>query len=167
MKKTHFFNGEIMCPTPEDTFDLGEKIGEALRGGEILLLTGTLGAGKTIMTKGIVNALGYDIDEVTSPSFTLVNLYQTSDFDLYHIDLWRLGKYENARFAVGLDDILEDPSAIVIIEWADRLGADYFERETWQIQITGDGEDPRLVTVIRSSDRVEVKNAGQGGNRVE
>ena len=60
-----------ICETPQATFDLGEKFGERLRGGEIVLLSGGLGAGKTLFTKGILHALDYDVDEVTSPSFTL------------------------------------------------------------------------------------------------
>ena len=67
-----------------------------------------LGAGKTLFTKGILNALDFDIDEVTSPSFTLVNLYKTEKFNVYHIDLWRLDEGTDMPFADGLDDILED-----------------------------------------------------------
>ncbi len=67
---------EYNCRSPEETFDLGEKLGESLQGGEMILLSGGLGAGKTLLTKGILYALDYDIDEVTSPSFTLVNLYK-------------------------------------------------------------------------------------------
>src|SRR5215510_3049881 len=108
-----------LCETPQDTFDLGEKIGEALRGGEMLLLTGGLGAGKTLLTKGILNALDFDIDEVTSPSFALVNLYHAR-FDVYHIDLWRIDSGDAAA-AVGLDEILENRDAVTIVEWAERL----------------------------------------------
>ena len=79
-----------VCETPEETFDLGEKIGESLRGGEMILLSGNLGAGKTLLTKGVLYALEYDVDEVTSPSFSLVNLYKTEKRDVYHIDLWRI-----------------------------------------------------------------------------
>src|SRR5438876_10047115 len=80
----------FVCRSPEETFELGEKLGGKLHGGEAVLLTGGLGAGKTLMTKGILNALDFDVDDVTSPSFTLVNLYKTQKFDVYHIDLWRL-----------------------------------------------------------------------------
>src|SRR5690242_16883126 len=90
--------------SPDQTFDLGEKIGRGLKGGELILLKGGLGAGKTIFTKGIMSALGYDPDDVTSPSFTLVNLYQAR-LDVYHIDLWRLDEATDAAIAVGLDDI--------------------------------------------------------------
>ena len=106
--------------TPEETFDLGEKLGESLQGGEVILLSGGLGAGKTLFTKGILYALDFDIDEVTSPSFTLVNLYKAK-FDVYHIDFWRLDENSDVAFAVGLGEILEDETVIVIIEWSERL----------------------------------------------
>ena len=66
---------DFLCQTPQETFDLGEKFGAELQGGEIILLSGGLGAGKTLFTKGILSGLDYDVDEVTSPSFTLVNEY--------------------------------------------------------------------------------------------
>ncbi|CAN5846425.1 hypothetical protein BH20ACI4_BH20ACI4_07330 [soil metagenome] len=71
-----------VCETPEDTFDLGEFLGNKLSGGDTVLLFGDLGAGKTLFTKGILYALDFDVDEVTSPSFTLVNLYKTERFDV-------------------------------------------------------------------------------------
>src|SRR3982751_3464788 len=82
--------GKFNCKTPEETFDLGERFGETLCGGEMILLSGGVGAGKTLFTKGVLSGLGFDVDEVTSPSFTLVNLYKADKFDVYHIDLWRL-----------------------------------------------------------------------------
>jgi tRNA threonylcarbamoyladenosine biosynthesis protein TsaE len=134
----------FLCRTPEETFELGEKIGESLQGGEVILLKGGLGAGKTLLTKGILNALDFDVDEVTSPSFTLVNRYDAK-FTVYHLDLWRIE--ENAAFAVGLDEILEDETAVVIIEWSERLKDFSFHREIFRVEIIGDGDDERKVIV--------------------
>lgn len=136
-----------VCHSPAQTFALGEKIGASLSGGEVILLYGGLGAGKTLLTKGILHALGYDVDEVTSPSFTLVNLYKTASYDIYHIDLWRLDPAQDVWMAVGLDEILEDPRAITIIEWADRLGDLQFSNNAIRVMIEGDGDDPRSVRV--------------------
>src|SRR5215210_4179111 len=113
--------GEYICESPEETFYLGEKLGAELKGGEMILLNGGLGAGKTLFTKGILYALEFDVDEVTSPSFTLVNLYRTEKFDVYHIDLWRINERSNAASAVGLPEILEDAAAVTIIEWSEHL----------------------------------------------
>ena len=139
--------GEFICETPQDTFDLGEKIGESLTGGEMLLLAGGLGAGKTLLTKGILYALDFDVDEVTSPSFTLVNLYKTLRFDVYHIDLWRIDERSDAAAAVGLNEILEDTAAVTIIEWSERLTKFSFPEKTFRITIEGDGDDARRITI--------------------
>ena len=139
--------GEFICKTPQDTFNLGEKIGETLAGGEILLLAGGLGAGKTLLTKGILYALDFDVDEVTSPSFTLVNLYKTPRFDVYHIDLWRINEAADAAAAVGLGEILEDAAAVTIIEWSERLKKFSFPEKTFRITIEGDGDDARRILI--------------------
>jgi tRNA threonylcarbamoyladenosine biosynthesis protein TsaE len=132
----------------DQTFQLGEEIGQELQGGELILLSGGLGAGKTIFAKGIMSALDYDPDEVTSPSFTLVNLYHAR-LDVYHIDLWRVDEGTDATVAVGLDDILANDKVVVIVEWAERLKRDDFAAETIRISISGDGDDPRKIEVTR------------------
>lgn len=136
--------------SPEETFAFGENIGARLRGGEMILLSGGLGAGKTLFTKGILAALGYDVDEVTSPSFTLVNLYKTENFDVFHLDLWRLDANADAAFAVGLDEITADAAAVVIIEWAEHLRNFPFPSRTFRVKIEGDGDDPRKIAVAAS-----------------
>lgn len=141
--------GNYVCPTPEDTFDLGEKIGESLRGGEVILLEGGLGAGKTLLTKGILYALDFDVDEVNSPSFTLVNLYRTPGFNVYHIDLWRIDEKYDAARAVGLDEILEEPNAVCIIEWSERLKIFSLANTVIRVQISGDGDDARRIMIER------------------
>lgn len=134
--------------SPDETFELGEKIGKSLTGGELVLLTGGLGAGKTLFTKGVLSALEFDIDEVTSPSFALVNLYRAK-FDVYHIDLWRLDETSDAAIAVGLDDILEHDTAVVIVEWAERLKRKEFSSDVILVKIEGDGEAERSIEIER------------------
>ncbi|MBC7899325.1 MAG: tRNA (adenosine(37)-N6)-threonylcarbamoyltransferase complex ATPase subunit type 1 TsaE [Saprospiraceae bacterium] len=130
-----------------ETFGIAEKLGETLGGGEVILLSGGLGAGKTLFTKGILNGLAFDIDEVTSPSFTLVNLYKTENFDVYHIDLWRLDEGTDIKFAVGLDEIVEDEDAVVIIEWSEKLGEYPFAGSVFHVRIEGDGDESRTITI--------------------
>ena len=141
---------KLVSESPDETFAFGERLGRELRGGDVVLLRGGLGAGKTLLTKGIVQALGFDVDEVTSPSFSLVNLYKTDRQNIYHIDVWRIDHGNDAAFAVGLHEILEDPNGIVIIEWAERLGGARLEAaDIVSIDIDGDGDDPRRITVSR------------------
>jgi tRNA threonylcarbamoyladenosine biosynthesis protein TsaE len=144
-KITETFN----CRLEEETFALGGWLGRKLSGGEVILLRGDLGAGKTLFTKGLIDALGYDIDEVTSPTFTLVNLYEAL-FRVYHIDLYRLAEDGSAGFAVGLDDILNEEKAITIIEWAERLGNYPLPPETITVEIAGVGDDMRVIKVTKS-----------------
>jgi len=137
---------EVISHNEVETFDLGERLGRELRGGEIILLNGPLGAGKTMLVKGIASALGIDREDVTSPSFTLVNPHP-GRLLLYHIDLYRLDEGASAAHAVDLDEILTDENAVVIIEWGERLGRYPLPEDVWRISISGDGDEPRRVTL--------------------
>src|SRR6185436_2011426 len=141
-------NSDFLSDSESETFALGERLGGELEGGEILLLNGPLGAGKTMLVKGIAAALGLDQEEVTSPSFTLVNPHQ-GHLLLYHIDLYRLDTGASAAHAVDLDEILTDEKAVVIIEWAERLGHYPLPNNAWQISIAGDGDEPRRISISR------------------
>lgn len=138
---------ETVCKTPDETFAFGKRLGAALDRGDVVLLYGGLGAGKTLLTKGILDAVGYEVDEVTSPSFSLVNLYRTQRFDVYHIDLWRIDPASDPAGAVGLEEILDNLKAVTIIEWADRLAIVSFSNRTVIVRIDGDGDEPRRIRV--------------------
>ena len=138
--------GEFTSQGAEETFKLGRLIGNQLAGGEILLLSGPLGAGKTVMVKGLASSLGIDRQEVTSPSFTLVNSYQ-GNLKLYHIDLYRLDQGASAAHAVDLEELLADEHAVIVIEWAERLGHYPLPANVWTVCMTGDGDDPRQIRI--------------------
>jgi len=110
--------GEFVTHSPEETFELAKRVGQQLRGGEVFLLKGDLGAGKTVFAKGVAAGLDIDPLDVTSPSFTLVNIHE-GRLRFYHVDLYRLkmGDHHN----LGLEEILEDKSAVTAVEWAERL----------------------------------------------
>lgn len=140
--------GEWVSSAPEETFNYGFQLGARLDGGEILLLSGPLGAGKTLFVKGICVALGIAGDEVTSPSFTLVNPYD-GRLRLYHIDLYRLDEGASAAHAVDLDELLSDERAVIVIEWAERMGSYPLPGNVWHIEISGDGDSPRHIRITR------------------
>jgi tRNA threonylcarbamoyladenosine biosynthesis protein TsaE len=144
----HIPEGEFKSSSPEETFNYGYQIGARLEGGEILLLSGPLGAGKTLFVKGICAALGIDEEDVTSPSFTLVNPY-AGRLQLYHIDLYRLDEGATAAHAVDLDELLADERAVIVIEWAERMGNYPLPGNVWRIGISGDGDAPRRIAVAR------------------
>jgi len=106
--------------SPQETFALGQALGQVLRGGDFLALTGPLGAGKTHLVKGIAAGLGVLDDEpVVSPTFVLIREYR-GRLKLYHIDAYRLhGPAE--LLSLGLDEIIAEPDAVTALEWADRV----------------------------------------------
>jgi len=140
---------DFLSRNEAETFALGERLGSDLEGGEIILLNGPLGAGKTMVVKGIAHALGIDEEEVTSPSFTLVNPHP-GKLLLYHIDLYRLDNGAAAAHAVDLDEILTDETAVVVIEWAERLGHYPLPDNVVNISIAGDGEAPRTISISQN-----------------
>ncbi len=138
--------GNWISRAPAETFKLGEQVGHQLAGGEILLLSGPLGAGKTIFIKGLAQGLGVNPEEVTSPSFTLVNPY-VGRLPLYHIDLYRLEEGASAAHAVDLDELLMNEQAVIAIEWAERLRPYPMPSSSWRITIAGDGDEPRKISI--------------------
>jgi tRNA threonylcarbamoyladenosine biosynthesis protein TsaE len=135
------------CGSDEATFAVGVRVGRSLAGGEILLLHGALGAGKTVFVKGVAGGLGVDVDEVTSPSFTLVNRYDGGRLTLYHLDLYRLDEGAGAAHAVDLDELLSDERTVIAIEWAERMGRYPLPPSVWHVHIEGDGAEPRRITI--------------------
>ncbi len=110
--------GEFITRSAEETFALASGIGEQLTGGEVFLLTGDLGAGKTVFAKGLAAGLGIDPADVTSPTFTLVNFHE-GRFRFFHVDLYRLD--EGAHHELGLEEIFAHEDSVTVIEWAERL----------------------------------------------
>jgi tRNA threonylcarbamoyladenosine biosynthesis protein TsaE len=110
----------------EETLEFARELAESLPIPTRLLLVGDLGAGKTTFTRGLALGLGVDDPgEVSSPTFTLVNRY-AGRVPVYHIDLYRIegGDIDG----LGLEEIFEDPKAVAVVEWADRLGGLEVER---------------------------------------
>jgi len=100
---------------------LARDLAKSFNGREVVLLTGELGAGKTVFVKGLAAGLGMkDTRSVCSPSYTLLNIYQAK-FAIYHFDLYRLSRMSEVR-DLGLEDFLEN--GVVVVEWAEKLPPD-------------------------------------------
>jgi tRNA threonylcarbamoyladenosine biosynthesis protein TsaE len=100
------------------TQDLGRKLAASLLPGDALCLTGPLGAGKSTLARALIRALTTPDEEVPSPTFTLVQFYETADFALAHFDLYRLSDPDEA-YEIGLDEALD--GGVALIEWPQRL----------------------------------------------
>ena len=108
----------VTTRSEEETFELARRLASGFKGKEVVLLSGELGAGKTVFAKGLAAGAGVvATDRVTSPSFTLVNVYQ-GRWPVFHIDLYRLER-EAEILDLGWEDYLEE--GIVVVEWAERL----------------------------------------------
>ncbi len=109
----------IPLPDEAATTALGEAIAPYLRRGDVVYLTGTLGMGKSTLARGLIRALTRPDQDVPSPTFTLIQGYDTPGFELLHLDLYRIAHPEET-LELGLDEALND--GVLLIEWPDRLG---------------------------------------------
>ena len=108
----------IETRSPEETFALGKKIGQAALPGQIYTLTGDLGVGKTVFTQGVASGLGIS-EAVNSPTFTIVQVYEEGRLPFYHFDVYRIGDIEEME-EIGYDDYFFG-QGVCLIEWAELI----------------------------------------------
>lgn len=145
----------MVSDSPDETINIGKKIGEKLKSGDVLAYTGDLGAGKTTLTRGIALGMGLD-DEVCSPTFSLVNEYRGKNITLYHFDMYRITN-EEALESTGFYDYLDDDSSVIVIEWSENI-SEFLPNSTIFIGIEKISEDKREITVKGDSRFVTVGN---------
>ena len=104
--------------SPEETYELGKKIGQQARPGQVYTLTGDLGVGKTVFTQGVAAGLGIT-EPVSSPTFTIVQIYEEGRLTFYHFDVYRIGDIEEME-EIGYDDYFFG-EGICLIEWAELI----------------------------------------------
>jgi len=135
---------EFLSNSPDETIKIGSHFSQKLKGGEIVSITGELGAGKTVFVKGIATGLGIDRDEVSSPSFTLMNIY-SGRLNLCHVDLYRIKEDENLE--VEIFEIL-DYNTLVVVEWAENLRR-ILQMSNWHVTIEMIDEKNRRIKIYR------------------
>lgn len=141
---------QMKTNAPDETYALGVKLGEKIKHGMVLLLEGDLGAGKTLLVQGLAAGL-HVADEVTSPTFNLMNIYQ-GDYAVYHFDLYRLEQEEELA-EIGFYEYSEAEDGVVIIEWPDKF-PDCLPDEYIYIKIErGAAEAERTVTVTLQGEK--------------
>lgn len=136
----------IETRSPEETFELGKKIGEAAKPGQVYTLNGDLGVGKTVFTQGVAAGLGIT-EPVSSPTFTIVQIYEEGRLPFYHFDVYRIGDIEEME-EIGYDDYFFG-EGICLIEWAELI-RDILPEKRIEITIEKDltqGFDYRRITV--------------------
>jgi tRNA threonylcarbamoyladenosine biosynthesis protein TsaE len=111
---------EVLSNNPTATLAMGKKIGEKLAAGSIIAMSGELGCGKTLLTRGICDGLGVPLRQVSSPTFVLVNEYK-GRLPVFHMDLYRLGNIDDG-FEIGIMDYFTRAEAgVMVIEWAEKM----------------------------------------------
>ena len=108
----------IETNSPEETFEEGRKLGQTARPGEIYMLNGDLGVGKTVFTQGVAAGLGIT-EHIDSPTFTIVQVYESGRLPFYHFDVYRIGDIEEMD-EIGYEDYFFG-NGLCIVEWAERI----------------------------------------------
>lgn len=128
---------------PEESLELGERIGRALKGGEVIELVSDLGGGKTVLVKGMAKGLGYTGD-VTSPTFTISRVYEVRPrLELHHFDFYRLGQGDIV--AQELAEVIGDTEVITAIEWAENAGTGVLPDDRLRINLLRLSENEREI----------------------
>ncbi|NIL99857.1 MAG: tRNA (adenosine(37)-N6)-threonylcarbamoyltransferase complex ATPase subunit type 1 TsaE [Acidobacteria bacterium] len=134
--------GTVYSLSEQETFEFGRRLAETLEGGELIVLEGDLGMGKTVFARGVAAGLGVPADEVSSPSFTLVNEYEGGRCPLFHVDLYRLTGGDDLE-GLGLDELI-DAGGVVLVEWGERLPL-WYRRDALTVRFHDLGEGSRQI----------------------
>ena len=132
----------VICKTEDDMVTLGRQIGESCKPGSVISLRGSLGAGKTVLTRGVARSLGIE-EAIVSPTFTLLQEYQ-GRLPMYHMDLYRITSEEDFQMIGGEDMLYSD--GICLIEWSEVIN-DMLPKQTLFIQIQVNPDQSRTVTL--------------------
>lgn len=141
---------EAISTSARQTKDLGKKIAKKLRGGEVLALYGDLGAGKTTFVQGLAQGLRIR-GPIISPTFVIVRQYKAGVLTLYHVDLYRLKDFNEVR-EIGLEEILGNKKAVVVIEWPEKAEKILPKKRTTRIRFEIIDEKTRKITITSQAD---------------
>lgn len=146
---------EIISESPEQTIEFGRKLGEELKGGEVIGLVGTLGSGKTHLIKGIAAGAGAEgtSQRVNSPTFVIVNEYE-GRMDIFHIDAYRLNSVSEFE-RLGFDDFCY-PKSVVLMEWADKIESSLDGIDYIRIELSHIAETTRKIHINKLPDYIKL-----------
>ena len=138
---------EHLSASEEETAAVGRTLASTLRAGDVVLLYGDLGAGKTAFAKGLAEGLGVSRDDVSSPTFTIMQEYRGGRLPLFHVDLYRLNDPREVD-DLGLEEIAAD--GVLAIEWAEKLPARLRPPHYVEVRIAHGAEDIRTIGITNS-----------------
>ena len=133
----------VITNSAAETRELGKRLAEKLKAGDVILLEGDLGAGKSEFARGVAKGLGVT-ETVTSPSFTILNVYESGKLPLYHFDWYRL-ESEEELYELGMDEYLGG-DGIAVVEWAERC-PEAVPENVLRIRLEVTGGESRRITV--------------------
>lgn len=148
-------SGEYKSESIEDTYELAQTVEESLNGGEIILLSGDLGAGKTTFTKGLAKALGVT-EEITSPTFTILNIYESGKMQLNHLDMYRI-EHNDDLVELGIEETIAE-DGVTVIEW-NKL--EHLTGRIIDVKIKSIGENERKFYITDSLDEQNCKKTNE------
>lgn len=140
---------QFISESARSTQGLAARLGKRAVPGWVVSLEGDLGAGKTTFAQGFVEGAGGRVEDVTSPTFTLVQTYETASVPIHHVDLYRLGEPDEAT-SIGLDDLLYG-NEIVLVEWFDKF-PELWPDVVLRVHLEWVDADVRNITLESSSD---------------
>ena len=133
--------------SPQETQAIAANVAATLKPGTCIALDGQLGAGKTQFVRGLVVGLGGNSRDVSSPTFVLLNIYQTPKMPVYHLDAYRVAGADDLQ-AIGFSELLEQ-QGVVVIEWAGRVES-LLPKDCIRINIEVEGESQRSIDIERT-----------------
>ena len=141
---------EFICTTEKETIELGKKLSCFAKRGDVFALFGTLGMGKSLLSRAFIQNL-IPAEDVPSPTFTLVQTYETKNFDIFHFDLYRIKSAEEI-FELGMEEAMYE--GVCLIEWPEKMGS-YLPRKAFIVKITPFGSGRKIT--IENNDSIEQK----------
>ena len=139
---------EIFLPTEEDTKQVGKRLAHIAKTGDVFAIYGTLGMGKSVLARGFIQELS-KAEEVPSPTFTLLQTYQASIFDIYHFDLYRIKQPEEI-FEIGVEEAFY--SGVSLIEWPEKMG-EYLPKDVFMLELKPFGSGRKLTVKTNSKEK--------------
>jgi len=134
---------EFISSSEKETKEIAENLGKNLKAGDVVLICGALGSGKTIFVKGLARGLGIDENLVSSPTFTIMNIYSGENL-LFHLDLYRI-EHEEELNALGIEDFLD--MGILAVEWGEKAEDAPWANTSIKVFIDQTPDDKRKIRI--------------------